>query len=144
MTTGWVILLALLESHSPAIVRFLQAHPGLEVAPATPTLCPAAPSTPGSFPSVVELDLNGDKRPDSAFVVRSSDQPPRFGVVVLNATDTESTDEHWVVPLRTQPIVGLGEFPSPYGQWLIVLGCTKMDGGTYSWNGQAYVPAPVL
>jgi hypothetical protein len=144
MTTGWLILLALLESHSPAIQRFLQVHHGLEVARATGAACPAAPSTSGSFPSALELDLNGDKRADSAFVVRSKEQPHRFGVVVLNATDTDLTEEHWVVPLRVQPIVGLAEFPSPYGQWLIVLGCTKRDGGTYSWNGKAYVPTPVL
>jgi len=128
----------------PSIRDLLLQHPELIVAADHGASCPTRPEPPATDDvAVVQRDLTGDGLPDSALVVMSSEAPRQFGVVALHRTATGGVDEHWVIRLAPTPLASLAFFHSPYGDYLVVHGCSRKDGATFLWERSQYVSEPV-
>ena len=74
--------------------------------------------------SVQVSDMTGKGNADAAFVVVTRTLPVQFGVIVWAKGDAR--EEHWVVPLASRVLTGVGLASYP-AEGLVVGGCSADD-----------------
>lgn len=82
----------------------------------------------GYWPPWIVRDLDRDKRPDvAAVVVKPSPRGTEYGVIAIHARSPKEL--HWVIPLDTEVINGVGQGPA--SDTIVPLFCIECDANAW-------------